>query len=115
MVAAAMWKLLASLICDDQLFTGLKLADQGYTIAKTTNPLEGGPNKAIKDFLRGSHAQSMFLSLQVRVVAKRRRCMGLRTAPKMATESRRAGADDHDDSIKKSCSDTLNPYTHSCR
>ena len=30
----------------------LELAEDDYTIAKTTNPLEGGPNKAIKDFLR---------------------------------------------------------------
>jgi hypothetical protein len=45
-------KLLAGLIRDNHLFTWLELAEDGYTIAKTTNPLEGGPNKAIKDFLR---------------------------------------------------------------
>ena len=44
--------LLAGLIRDKQIFTWLELADDGYSIAKTTNPLEGGPNKAIKDFLR---------------------------------------------------------------
>ncbi|WP_209323989.1 IS1249 family transposase [Brevibacterium renqingii] len=44
--------LLAGLIRDNHLFTWLELAEDGYTIAKTTNPLEGSPNKAIKDFLR---------------------------------------------------------------
>ncbi|WP_350270567.1 IS1249 family transposase [Brevibacterium sp. CBA3109] len=46
------WKLVAGLIRDDQLFTWLELAEEGLVIAKTTNALEGGPNKAIKDFLR---------------------------------------------------------------
>lgn len=52
-------KLLANLIRADQLFTWLKLAEDGYTIAKTTNALEGGPNKAIKDFLRHHRGMSI--------------------------------------------------------
>jgi cephalosporin hydroxylase len=35
------------------------LAEDGYTIAKTTNALEGGPNKAIKDFLRHHRGMSI--------------------------------------------------------
>lgn len=46
------WKLLVGLIRDDQLFTWLELGEDKIVIAKTTNALEGGPNKAIKDFLR---------------------------------------------------------------
>ena len=45
-------RLLATLISGGHIFTWLELADEGMRIAKTTNALEGGPNKAIKDFLR---------------------------------------------------------------
>ena len=45
-------KLLADLIQTGRIFTWLELADEGVSVAKTTNALEGGPNKAIKDFLR---------------------------------------------------------------
>ena len=46
------WRLLGGLIRDDQLFTWLNIAQEGITVARTTNPLEGGPNRAIKEFLR---------------------------------------------------------------
>ncbi|SMX77890.1 MULE transposase domain-containing protein [Brevibacterium sp. 239c] len=52
------WKLLANLIRDDELFTWLKLAEDGVIISRTTNPLEGGPNKAIKDLLRAHRGLS---------------------------------------------------------
>lgn len=46
------WRLLAGLIRDDQLFTWLGLAKAGVKVARTTNPLEGGSNGAVKEFLR---------------------------------------------------------------
>ncbi|GAA1641378.1 MULTISPECIES: IS1249 family transposase [Brevibacterium] len=46
------WKLLAELITDGHLFTWLELAETGLVVARATSALEGGPNKAIKDFLR---------------------------------------------------------------
>lgn len=52
------WKLLANLVRDDELFTWLKLAEDGAVIFRTTNPLEGGPNKAIKDSLRAHRGLS---------------------------------------------------------
>lgn len=52
-------KLLADLIRDQQLFTWLELAEEEYTIAKTTNPLECGPNKTIRGFLRAHRGFSI--------------------------------------------------------
>lgn len=51
-------KLLHTLLKVDQLFTWLKLADDGYHIARTTPPLEGGPNAAIKGLLRAHRGLS---------------------------------------------------------
>ena len=45
------WKFLAELLRDEELFTWLR-TPAGTTIDRTTSPLEGGPNKAVKDFLR---------------------------------------------------------------
>ena len=44
-------KLLATLLTTNELFTWLNTHAK-RPVANTTNPLEGGPNKAIKDFLR---------------------------------------------------------------
>lgn len=44
-------KLITGLLADNELFTWLD-PDAPKPVAATTNPLEGGPNKAIKDFLR---------------------------------------------------------------
>ena len=44
-------KLLATLLTTNELFTWLN-THTTQPVANTTNPVEGGPNKAIKDFLR---------------------------------------------------------------
>lgn len=36
-------------ICDEHIFTWLELAAEGVSMAKTTNALYGGPNKAIEN------------------------------------------------------------------
>lgn len=46
------WKLLAGLLRDEELFTWLHAAADGVPIARSTSALEGGPNKAVKDFQR---------------------------------------------------------------
>ena len=53
------WKLLAELIADEHLFTWLEVAETGLVVARATSALEGGPNKAIKDFLRAHRGLSI--------------------------------------------------------
>ena len=52
-------RLLAELIQDSHLFTWLELTESGLTVARATSALEGGPNKAIKDFLRAHRGLSI--------------------------------------------------------
>lgn len=53
------WKLLSELIADEHLFTWLEVAETGVVVSRATSALEGGPNKAIKDFLRAHRGLSI--------------------------------------------------------
>lgn len=53
------WRALADVLRRGHLFTWLELAEDGYHIGRMTSPLEGGPNTAIKNFLRNHRGLSI--------------------------------------------------------